>query len=101
MRPVINEARPAVQLAWPYQEVNIAPSLATRSMFGRWVPECSAAARVTTEVIPADVVHHYHDDVGRLGLRLRLVRAHKGERSRYRYAPSKGSNCGRMTEFSS
>src|SRR5271166_4097976 len=34
MRPVWNEARPAVQLAWPYQLVNIAPSLARRSMFG-------------------------------------------------------------------
>ena len=26
MRPVMNEARPAVQLAWPYQLVNTAPS---------------------------------------------------------------------------
>jgi hypothetical protein len=28
MRPVMNEARPAVQLAWPYQLVNVAPSSA-------------------------------------------------------------------------
>src|SRR5262249_51789128 len=34
MRPVINEQRPAVQLAWPYQQVNMAPSLAIRSTFG-------------------------------------------------------------------
>jgi hypothetical protein len=33
-RPVRNEARPAVQLACPYQEVNTAPSLAMRSTFG-------------------------------------------------------------------
>jgi arylsulfatase A-like enzyme len=33
-RPVMNEARPAVQLAWPYQSVNTTPSLATRSIFG-------------------------------------------------------------------
>jgi hypothetical protein len=30
----MNEARPAVQLAWPYQSVKTAPSLAMRSMFG-------------------------------------------------------------------
>ena len=34
MRPVMNEARPAVQLAWPYQVVKVAPSLAMRSTFG-------------------------------------------------------------------
>ena len=34
MRPVMNDARPAVQLAWPYQLVNTAPSLAIRSTFG-------------------------------------------------------------------
>jgi hypothetical protein len=34
MRPVINDERPAVQLACPYQSVNTAPSLAIRSMFG-------------------------------------------------------------------
>ena len=28
MRPVMKDARPAVQLAWPYQLVNTAPSLA-------------------------------------------------------------------------
>src|SRR5262245_40673973 len=32
--PVMNAARPAVQLCWPYQSVNITPSFATRSMFG-------------------------------------------------------------------
>src|SRR5262245_3765149 len=32
--PVMNAARPAVQLCWPYQSVNKAPSLANRSMFG-------------------------------------------------------------------
>ena len=32
--PVMNAARPAVQLCWPYQSVNSAPSLAMRSMFG-------------------------------------------------------------------
>jgi hypothetical protein len=34
MRPVMKEARPAVQLAWPYQLVNVAPSWAMRSTFG-------------------------------------------------------------------
>src|SRR5262249_705793 len=33
IRPVMNEALPAVQLAWPYQLVNMAPSLAIRSTF--------------------------------------------------------------------
>ena len=32
--PVIKAARPAVQLCWPYQSVNIAPSFAKRSMLG-------------------------------------------------------------------
>ena len=32
--PVMNAARPAVQLCWPYQSVNIAPSRARLSMFG-------------------------------------------------------------------
>src|SRR5262245_34610387 len=32
--PVMNAARPAVQLCWPYQSVKIAPSLPMRSMFG-------------------------------------------------------------------
>src|SRR5262249_50736116 len=41
MRPVMNEARPAVQLAWPYQHVNIAPSLAIRSTFGVGWPRYS------------------------------------------------------------
>src|SRR5262245_54381162 len=30
----MNAARPAVQLCWPYQSVNMAPSLANRSMLG-------------------------------------------------------------------
>jgi hypothetical protein len=34
IRPVMNEARPAVQLACPYQLVKTAPSLAIRSIFG-------------------------------------------------------------------
>src|SRR5262249_24716288 len=32
--PVMNAARPAVQLCWPYQSVKLHPSLAMRSMFG-------------------------------------------------------------------
>ena len=32
--PVMNAARPAVQLCWPYQSVYMQPSLAIRSMFG-------------------------------------------------------------------
>ena len=35
---MMKAARPAVQLCWPYQSVNIAPSLATRSMFGVLYP---------------------------------------------------------------
>ena len=36
--PVMEAARPAVQLCWPYQSVNSAPSLAMRSMFGVLYP---------------------------------------------------------------
>jgi hypothetical protein len=32
--PVMKAARPAVQLCWPYQSVNIAPSRPIRSMLG-------------------------------------------------------------------
>ena len=32
--PVMKAARPAVQLCWPYQSVNSAPSRAIRSMLG-------------------------------------------------------------------
>ncbi len=32
--PVMNAARPAVQLCWPYQSVKRAPSAAMRSMLG-------------------------------------------------------------------
>jgi hypothetical protein len=32
--PVMNAARPAVQLCWPYQSVKIAPSRPMRSMLG-------------------------------------------------------------------
>ena len=54
-------ARPAVQLCSPYQSVNIAPSLAMRSMFGRSVAH--HAVVVGTDVEPADVVGHDHQDV--------------------------------------
>src|SRR6516225_2157805 len=33
-RPVRNDARPAVQLAWPYQFVKVAPSFVILSTFG-------------------------------------------------------------------
>ena len=66
----MNEARPAVQLAWPYQLVNTAPSLATLSMFGVGWPEGRAAAAITAEIIPAGVVRHEDDDVGFLCLLL-------------------------------
>jgi hypothetical protein len=38
MRPVMNDARPAVQLAWPYQLVKTAPSFAMRSTLGVGCP---------------------------------------------------------------
>src|SRR6476620_11000717 len=41
MRPVMNEARPAVQLAWPYHCVKRAPSAIIRSMFGVGAPRVS------------------------------------------------------------
>src|SRR5712692_1594928 len=41
IRPVMNDARPAVQLAWPYQLVNSAPSLAMRSTFGVGCPRAA------------------------------------------------------------
>src|SRR6476660_6428955 len=41
MRPVMNEARPAVQLAWPYHVVKRAPSAAMRSMCGVGAPRVS------------------------------------------------------------
>ena len=34
--PVMNDARPAVQLCSPYESVNRMPSFAMRSMFGVW-----------------------------------------------------------------
>ena len=36
--PVMNAARPAVQLCWPYESVNRMPSFAMRSMLGVWYP---------------------------------------------------------------
>src|SRR4029077_10844046 len=41
MRPVMNEARPAVQLAWPYHCVKRAPSAIIRSMLGVGAPRVS------------------------------------------------------------
>src|SRR4029077_1157216 len=41
MRPVINEARPAVQLACPYHCVKRAPSAIIRSMLGVGAPRVS------------------------------------------------------------
>src|SRR6476659_5488677 len=41
IRPVMNEARPAVQLAWPYHCVKRAPSFIIRSMFGVGAPRVS------------------------------------------------------------
>src|SRR5215831_7197192 len=38
IRPVLNDARPAVQLAWPYQLVKSAPSLASLSRLGVGCP---------------------------------------------------------------
>src|SRR5262252_8235788 len=38
IRPVMNDARPAVQLAWPYQLVKTAPSFAILSRFGVGCP---------------------------------------------------------------
>src|SRR6478735_1942617 len=41
MRPVMKDARPAVQLACPYHCVKRAPSAAIRSMFGVGAPRVS------------------------------------------------------------
>jgi len=41
MRRIMNEARPAVQLASPYQLVKTAPSCATQSTFGVGCPSQS------------------------------------------------------------
>jgi len=65
----MNEARPAVQLAWPYQLVNSAllgdPVEVRRRMAKR------GATEIATEIGPSRVVAHQHDDVGPLLLRLR------------------------------
>ena len=63
MRPVMNEARPAVQLAWPYQLVKTAPSLADAVDVRGRMAERRAAAGIGTEIVPAGVVGHQHDDV--------------------------------------
>jgi hypothetical protein len=61
--PVMNEPRPAVQLACPYQFVKSAPSLAMRSTFGVGWPNPLHRARAA-EVVPASVVGHEDHDVG-------------------------------------
>ena len=48
--PVMNAARPAVQLCWPYQSVKSAPSFAMLSMFGR--PVAHHALVVGADVEP-------------------------------------------------
>ena len=58
-----------MQLAWPYQLVKVAPSLAIWSTFGVGWPSAGAAARIGAEIVPAGVVGHQHDDVGPLLLR--------------------------------
>src|SRR6187549_1594453 len=61
--PVMNAARPAVQLCWPYQSVNIAPSFAMRSMFGVGSP---SALIVGVDVEAPDVIAPDDEDVGLL-----------------------------------
>ena len=62
MRPVMNDERPAVQLAWPYQLVKTAPSLAIVDV-RCWMAERGAAVRIGAEIVPAGVVGHQHDDI--------------------------------------
>ena len=66
MRPVMNEARPAVQLAWPYQLVNVGAFLGDLIDVRRRMAERRAAAGIGAEIVPAGVVGHQHDDVGSL-----------------------------------
>src|SRR6266508_4386453 len=47
MRPLMNAVRPAVQLAWPYQLVKCAPSLAMRSMFGVGSPRSAPPPEIS------------------------------------------------------
>ena len=71
--PVMNAARPAVQLCWPYQSVNIAPSFANRSMFGVRYPITPWLYALTIE--PPDVIAPDDQNVGLLpGLRFSHVR---------------------------
>ena len=70
--PVMKAARPAVQLCWPYQSVNSAPSLGDAVDVGR--PVAHHAAVVGADVEPADVVAPDDEDVGLAGLRLRGAR---------------------------
>ena len=60
--PVMKAARPAVQLCWPYQSVNIAPSLADAVDVGRAVAH--DAVIVGADVEPADVVAPDDQNVG-------------------------------------
>ena len=55
MRPVMKEARPAVQLACPYQHVNIGAFLGDPINVRGRMAECSSAV-VAAEVVPAGVV---------------------------------------------
>ena len=60
--PVMNAARPAVQLCWPYQSVNSAPSLRDTVDVRRLVAH--HAHVVGADVEAADVVAPDDEDVG-------------------------------------
>ena len=50
---MMSDARPTVQLAWPYQLVKVAPSLAIRSMFVVGWPKSGTSSRVSSRGIDA------------------------------------------------
>ena len=85
--PVMNAARPAVQLCWPYQSVKSAPSLGDAVDVGRLVAHHAVVVGADVEL--ADVVAPDDEDVrlggggprrnlgwGGRGLRMRWCRKH-------------------------
>ena len=69
--PVMNAARPAVQLCWPYQSVNSAPSLGDAVDVRRLVAHHAHVVGADVEL--ADVVAPDDEDVGLLLLLLRRL----------------------------
>jgi hypothetical protein len=86
--PVMKAARPAVQLCWPYQSVNSAPSLGDAVDVGRLVAHHAVVVGADVEL--ADVVAPDDEDV--IATRYRIAggsKATKNEKKRDRSSSSR------------